>query len=260
MVSNAVITSMIIQLVITTLVPIIALVYLRKKYNISFKVVLVGVMIFIGFSQILQSPIHMIVLGNDTIKGILDSSPFLYATYGSLSAAIFEGAGRFIAFLLVLKAYRKYEDGLGYGIGHGGIESILIGGLVGVQNLVFAFSINNGSMAALIEKQPELGKIQDVLVNAETYLFLLTSAERVMVLILQIAFTLLMLYGVKYKNHMYVAYSVLFHMFVDFFAALYQKQVINLFVVEGIIFVCTIAAIFVIRNMKEKLQAEPIES
>lgn len=259
MVSNTVIASMIVQLVITTLVPIIALVYFRKKYNISLKVVLVGVMIFMGFSQILQTPLHFYLFDNDVTAKLLEN-PFIYATYAGLSAAIFEGAGRFIAFLLVLKAYRKFEDGLGYGLGHGGIESILIGGLVGVQNLVFAFSINSGDFTALVDKQPELMKVQEALINSEAYLYAFESAERMMALILQVAFALLMLYGVKHKNYNYVLYCVLFHAFVDFFAALYQKQVINLFVVEGIFFVCTIVAIFVIRNMKEKLQTEQSES
>lgn len=89
MVSNAVISSMIIQLVLSVLVPIIVLVYFRKKYQISFKVIGVGILIFIGFSQILEKTLHMFVLGNPVTHELL-KNPFIYATYGGLAAGIFE--------------------------------------------------------------------------------------------------------------------------------------------------------------------------
>lgn len=253
MVSNTVIAGMIVQLVITVLVPIIALVYFRKKYNISFKIVLIGLIIFIGFSQIFLPPLHMFVLSKEVTRHLLEN-PFIYATYSSLTTAIFEGAGRFVAFYFILKEYRKYEDGLAYGIGHGGIESILIGGFASVQSLAFAFAINNGSMADLIEQQPALGAVQDALVNAKASFFAVASVESIMTFILQIAFSLLILYAVKHKQYIYVLYCVLFQAFGDFFSALYHKQVINLFVTEGITLVCTIIAIVIIRNMKQKLQ------
>ncbi|PEP56805.1 MULTISPECIES: YhfC family intramembrane metalloprotease [Bacillus] len=259
MVSNAVITSMIMQLAISVLVPIIVLVYFRKKYHINWKVVGVGVLIFIGFSQILETPFHVFMLGNPTTSEIL-KNPFLYAIYGGLTAAIFEEAGRFIAFFYLLKKYQEYKDGLAYGIGHGGIESISIGALASLQTLYFAISINNGSFSKLIEKAPQLSQVQDLLLSTPSYLYLLGSLERILTLVLQIAFSMLVLYGVKHKKYIFVIYAGLFHAFIDFFAALYQKQVINIFVAEGITLIFTICAFILIRKMKDKLTIESEKS
>ncbi|MBY0599948.1 YhfC family intramembrane metalloprotease [Bacillus bingmayongensis] len=256
MVSNAVIASMITQLVLSVLIPVIVLVYFRKKYHINWKVVGVGVLIFIGFAQILETPFHVFMLGNPTVSELL-KNPFLYAIYGGLTAGIFEELGRFIAFFYLLKKYQEYKDGLAYGIGHGGIESISIGALASLQTLYFAISINNGSFSKLIEKSPQLSQVQDILLNTPFYLYLLGSLERIMALVLQIAFTMLVLYGVKHKKYIFAVYAVLFHAFVDFFAALYQRQVINIFIAEGITVVFTICAFILICKMKEKLTIEP---
>lgn len=259
MVSNAVMASIITQLVLSVLVPIIVLVYFRKKYHINWKIVGIGVLIFIGFAQILETPFHVFMLGNETTSEVL-KNPFLYAIYGGLTAAIFEEAGRFIAFFYLLKKFREYKDGLAYGIGHGGIESISIGALASLQTLYFAISINNGSFSKLIEKAPQLSQVQDLLLSTPSYLYLLGSLERIFALILQIAFTMLVLYGVKHKKYIFVLYAVLFHAFVDFFAALYQKHVINIFITEGLMVVFAICAFILIRKMKEKLITESTTS
>ncbi|MGE1051152.1 YhfC family intramembrane metalloprotease [Bacillus cereus] len=255
MVSNTVIASIIFQLIVSILVPIIVLVYFRKKYNMNWKVVGVGVLIFIGFTQILETPFHLFMRGNPTIAPFLEN-PFVFAIYGGLTAGIFEELGRFVAFFL-LKKYLEYKDGFAYGIGHGGIESILIGGFSALQALIFANSINDGSFARLIEQKPELSILQDMLIQQPAYLYFLGSLERIMALVLQIAFTMLVLYAVKQKKYIFLVYAILFHAFVDFFAALYQTKTINIFVAEGITLLCTIGAVVLIRKMKEKLMSVP---
>ncbi|WP_141557891.1 YhfC family intramembrane metalloprotease [Bacillus cereus] len=256
MVSNTVIASITIQLVLSVLVPIIALVYFRKKYHINWKVVGVGVLIFIGFTQILETPFHLFMRGNPAIAPFLEN-PFIFAIYGGLTAGIFEELGRFVAFYYLLKKYQEYKDGFAYGLGHGGIESILIGGFSALQALIFANSINNGSFAQMVEKMPELGRLQDMLIQQPAYLYLLGSLERIMALVLQIAFTMLVLYAVKQEKYIFLVYAILFHAFVDFFAALYQTKTINIFVAEGITLLCTIGAVVLIRKMKEKLVNVP---
>ena len=194
--------------------------------------------------------------GNPTIAPFLEN-PFAFAIYGGLTAGIFEELGRFVAFFFLLKKYLEYKDGFAYGIGHGGIESILIGGFSALQALIFANSINDGSFAQLIEQKPELSILQDMLIQQPAYLYFLGSVERIMALVLQIAFTMLVLYAVKQKKYIFLVYAILFHAFVDFFAALYQTKTINIFVAEGITLLCTIGAVVLIRKMKEKLMSVP---
>ena len=68
-----------------------------------------------------------------TIAPFLEN-PYVFAIYGGLTAGIFEELGRFVAFFFLLKKYLDYKDGFAYGIGHGGIESILVGGILCASN------------------------------------------------------------------------------------------------------------------------------
>ena len=104
---------------------------------------------------------------------------------------------------------------------------------------------------------PELSRLQDMLIQQPAYLYFLGSLERIMALVLQIAFTMLVLYAVKQKKYIFLVYAILFHAFVDFFAALYQTKTINIFVAEGITLLFTIGAVVLIRKMKEKLMSVP---
>ncbi|MBL1704232.1 YhfC family intramembrane metalloprotease, partial [Klebsiella pneumoniae] len=136
-------------------------------------------------------------------------------------------------------------------------ESILVGGFSAFQALIFANSINDGSFTRLVEQKPELSIIQDMLIQQPAYLYFLGSLERIMALVLQIAFTMLVLYAVKQKKYIFLVYAILFHAFVDFFAALYQTNTINIFVAEGITLLFTIGAVVLIRKMKAKLMSVP---
>ena len=105
---------------------------------------------------------------------------------------------------------------------------------------------------------PELSRLQDMLIQQPAYLYF-GSLERIMALVLQIAFTMLVLYAVKQKKYIFLVYAILFHALVDFFAALYQTKTINIFVAEGITLLFTIGAIILIRKMKEKLMSVPVK-
>ncbi|MEM5846427.1 YhfC family intramembrane metalloprotease, partial [Pediococcus pentosaceus] len=145
---------------------------------------------------------------NPAIAPFLEN-PFIFAIYGGFSAGIFEELGRFVAFYYLLKKYQEYKDGFAYGIGHGGIESILVGGFSAFQALIFANSINDGSFTRLVEQKPELSIIQDMLIQQPAYLYFLGSLERIMALVLQIAFTMLVLYAVKQKKYIFLVYAIL---------------------------------------------------
>ncbi|HDX9591535.1 TPA: YhfC family intramembrane metalloprotease, partial [Bacillus pseudomycoides] len=124
------------------------------------------------------------------------------------------------------------------------------------QTLVFAFAINNGTFAQMIEKVPQLSNVQDALVHNPPYLYLFGGVERIVAFIMQIALTMLVLYGVKHKKYMFVGLAVFLHAFTDFFAALYQRGQINLFVIEGLMILFGIGAYMIIRNIKTKFTLE----
>ena len=167
MVSDNSILLMIISIIISLLIPIGLIVFFRKREKISMKPVFIGMLIFFVFTQILEKILHLIVIGNNLI-----SNAILFSIYGAFAAGIFEEVGRFIAFKTLLKENREWKDGIAYGLGHGGIEFILIGAIGMIQSLIFSFMINNGTFDTLITSKlqgsqfEQLNQLKEQIINS----------------------------------------------------------------------------------------------
>ena len=118
----------------------IALMIIWKVKNRSARLiaVLAGAVTFIAWALFLEQMLHMVMLP------LVQGTVVLYTVYGTLAAGIFEETGRFVTYKLFLRkttAEGNPADSVMYGIGHGGIEAVMILSL----NL-----ISYGALAALI--------------------------------------------------------------------------------------------------------------
>lgn len=254
MVSNATIISIIISGILSILFPIIILVYLNKRYKISFKAVGVGALIFFVFVMILEKLMHQYFLMSNTAIAKALKNPWLFATYGAFAAGIFEEVGRFVGYKFFLKGQTERKDGLAYGIGHGGIEAVLLGGIVAIQNLSFSMLLNKGtlesSLGTSVPKATVL-QIKNALISTPYYSFLLGGFERVFAFCIQILLSLVVLYGIKKKKYRFLLYAILIHAAIDFPACLFQKGMFtNTWILEGMYGV--IAGVFLILIIKSK--------
>ena len=66
----------------------------------------------------------------------MSHNPWLYGLFMGGTAAIAEEFGRYIAVRFLLKKNRRYADGIAYGLGHGGIEAMLLIGVNNIANLI----------------------------------------------------------------------------------------------------------------------------
>lgn len=250
MVSNASITAMVISLVLSAGVPIAAAIWCSSKFKKTFRNILVGALIFILFVLVLERSMHVYFLMVNFETSMFLSNPWIYAVYGAFAAGIFEETGRFLGFKFLLRGRERWEDGVAYGIGHGGIEAVLIGGLAAAQNLYLSFMIRAGSLPS------ELEQFRSLLADTAPYLFLVSGAERMFAFALQIALSLLVLRGVREKKFRYVLYAVLIHAAVDFPAALYQKGVITsvLAIEAGLAAVAAVSLYFIVKSRKSTVK------
>ena len=67
----------------------------------------------------------------------------------SFSAGLFEETGRLLVMLWLLRRFHRWVDGISFGLGHGGIEAILLVGLAQASYLGLAVMINTGQTGAL---------------------------------------------------------------------------------------------------------------
>jgi uncharacterized membrane protein YhfC len=252
------IAGMVTQLVMSLFVPLGLLIYFHKRKWLSWKPLGVGVLIFLLFSQVLEKALHVVMIGPNGTSLKWTDSVALFVLYAALAAGIFEEVGRYVGFRWMLKKHREYKDGLSFGLGHGGTEAILIGVLGAVNALVLASLIQSGAFdkmiaAALPQEQAEL--IKNQILHTPFAMYILGGLERVFAIVFHIAMSLLVLFSVRKRKFRYVIYAILLHTFMDTAPALYQARVItNVWLIEAVLFVFAIAALFFIRQIKGKFE------
>lgn len=125
---------------------VVLLIWKRKK--VSLKPAIVGAITFVVFAQVLEGIPKLIFFTSDTdLTEYVWTHAWAYVLIGCLMAGIFEETGRFVAFRFFLKKYQDRKDAITYGIGHGGIEAILVLGISGISSIALAAAVNDGSLA-----------------------------------------------------------------------------------------------------------------
>ncbi len=143
--------------ILFTVVPlIIAIVWTIKKKE-KFTSVLAGAATFLLFALILEKPLQNILvfptmmgLSEHAAAGFINARPVLWALILGLFPGVFEETGRLVAFKTVLKNRKNRETGISHGIGHGGIEVILIRGITYITYIAYAAMINSGTFGNMI--------------------------------------------------------------------------------------------------------------
>ena len=138
MVTAASLASMGVSALSTFVLPIIILVVARRRWCCSLWSAAVGALVFVVFALLLEGGLHALVFA---ALPNLPSKPMLYTIYAALAAGVCEELGRVCGFA-VLQASDRRPDGvgraLGAGIGHGGIEAILLVGVATISHLVIS--------------------------------------------------------------------------------------------------------------------------
>lgn len=129
--------ALIIGAVLSFVIPIGAvMVYKLKNRSTWLPSALVGAGTFIVFAMMLEQLLHAVMLP------IVRQSAVLYVVYGALAAGIFEETGRFAAYKTLMKNSYSTKNAVMMGLGHGGIEMILILGLTMVSLAGSAIMVN----------------------------------------------------------------------------------------------------------------------
>ncbi|NWG37491.1 YhfC family glutamic-type intramembrane protease [Nitrososphaera sp.] len=234
--------------------PIGLLAYYRLRHRIALIVAGSGAAVWLAFALGLEGALHTVVLP------LIDpgSQPFVFGAYGALAAGVFEEVGRYVALSFFLKTRRQWKDGMAFGIGHGGAESIVIAALPFSQLLVLAMMINSGTFAQVEGLLPEEASsaIRQSLPATDPYLFLVGGMERVFAISVHIALSMVVLYGLATgKGIRFLLIAIAFHAGVDFLPALYQAGVVDLALTEAMVGVFAGASLFVIYLARKKWPA-----
>lgn len=238
-ISNVAIVGSIFSIILSIGFPIVLMIICRKKFKARISSFFIGAATFVLFAMVLEQISHMGVLVGLGLNA--KSNKWLYYIYAASAAAVFEETGRIIAMKYFMKKRCDFPNAFMYGIGHGGIEAIIIGGISSINNLVSMLMINSGMMQASLSglsdevRNKTITRLSALWTTPKT-LFFASGIERVSAIILHIGLSLLIYNGLKQCKKKIVAMAFGIHFAVDFVSVV-SASVLSVWLIEVIVFV-----------------------
>lgn len=224
MVSGTSIFFMWVTLFISLILPVALLIIYALK-NKGQKIVsawFLGAAGFFVLQILLRLPILSTLSLMPGFQSFAENNYVVYALILGFTAGLFEVIGRLVVAKLMSKNL-TYERSIAAGLGHGGIEAMLLIGMTYINNLLYAGMINGGTFDVTVEQTAALGvdvssllAAKDALINTPSYLFGLAGYERLLTIICHTAMSLLVCYFVYKKQTMKgVLIALIIHTMLD---------------------------------------------
>ena len=249
MVPTASVVIMFLNAVLGFVLPVWLACWLVKKHHAKWSTILIGAATFFVVAFILESIVHQIVLVQSPAGAVIQGNTLYYALYGGLMAGLFEETGRFFA----MKWFMKKEPAetlpaLAYGVGHGGIEVILVFAITMISQAGMALMINAGQADMLLSQTPAeaLDQVQEMIDQLETTApatFLLGLWERVSAVILHLSCSVMVWAAVRKAGKWLWLYpaAILLHALVDGLTVVLSKGGANMVALECIVMALAVA-------------------
>lgn len=243
---------------IIILVPVAAIIWLRRVRRVPWLFFCVGILTFLG-AQLIHLPLNELL----TEVGLLTQDPasgslYVTAIILGLTAGLTEELARTAGYAIVRRA-RRYEDGIMMGLGHGGIEAMIIAVLVAAS--VSSLWLVREGVSPPIELTAEQSAALDqqfLLMSDSPIVAILPLVERLIAMTLHISLSIMVLMAFVRRSWLYVVAAVAVHASVDFLAVVATAQLENTWLVEGL-FALAVApiAIWAWRQRRQAARAQP---
>lgn len=208
MVTTSAIVTIFITLLITLAGPVAILLYygIRNKKQGVWSAWGLGALGFFVTQMVIRIPILQGLSLTSGFVAFATNHPIIYSFCLAFTAGLFELIGRYVVAKLMHKNL-TYRRSIAAGLGHGGIEAMLLLGMTYVNNLLYALMINTGSFDAMINQVGAMGmdispyvSIKQTLIATPSYLYLLGGYERILTIICHVAMSLIVCYYVAQKQ------------------------------------------------------------
>lgn len=225
---------LIVSLLICFGIPIGGFIYFKRKRDGYGRLFLIGVVTFVVSQIILRIPLLAILSEVNWFISFQLQSPFLFLfVVGGISAGIFEEVARYIGLRIGYKKRWRFMDAVALGLGHGGIEAIL---LVGINHIAIVFLFDD--------------------ISAYSNEILLASFERLFLMVAHIAFTIILLYFMKKSPLLAIAVATIAHAIYNFTAVAVMTTTQNLILTLLTIIGLTCILAFICYKIKDRFDEE----
>lgn len=271
MVSFATTLCCILTLLVSVGLPVAMLIFMTFKFKKQgiLSAWLLGAAGFFVTQILIRLPILTVLQQQSWFLAFSQSHLFLYAFALAFTAGLFELAGRF-AVAKMLSKNLTFRRSLAAGLGHGGIEAMVLIGSAYISNLVMIAMINAGTFDALIAETAAAGVdtsqlelVREQLLSTSPALFLLGGFERVLAMIAHTAMSMTVCYGVARKKVLPCLLVCLgIHTFIDLTAGISLltdrlSQAAIYVIIYLILAAVAAASLFLIRELRRRWQDLP---
>ncbi|HZO73091.1 MAG TPA: YhfC family glutamic-type intramembrane protease [Ktedonobacteraceae bacterium] len=242
--------------------PIILAIIAHRRLKVGWRYFGFGALIFFVFQMITRVP-AVVILQNVFARQLQASATFRisWLVILALTAGLFEEVGRYVGYRFLMRREEKtWNKAVMYGIGHGGLESmLLVGGqqLLTLINILTLMYILNANPAALPAAQHAQVVRQFAALNAQpVWSPLLGAWERLWTLPVHIALSVIVLQVFRRNNLNWLWLAILAHAIVDFTAVI-VVQILGAslgvsLLVEGIIAIFGLIALWIIWRLRDR--------
>jgi ABC-2 type transport system permease protein len=200
------------------LLPVLLAIFLRRRFQIPWLLFCVGALTFI-ISQVVHFPLNewLSDVGLLPKTGTLEQFPLWQtALILGLTAGICEELARTVGYA-ILKRFRRFEESLMLGLGHGGIESMVFGGVMTAATFSSLFALQGVDLDTLnlgLEKATLLSNQMEIFSRAPLTAFF-PFEERFLAIGAHMIFSLLVLQAFTRRNWLYIPVAILYHAVID---------------------------------------------
>lgn len=216
------VVAMVAAIVVQVVVPLVAGLIVRRWLGVGWRFFAYGMLIFFIFQ--IATRIPAIRIAEHMLGPVLRTSPVVLWTWlvvASVTAGIFEEIGRWVAFRFLMRHdERTWAASVMYGLGHGGLESmVLVAGLSAVT-LASVLALTGTNLSLLPPDQREAAETQLFVLTAQPGWFPLLGAwERISSLAIHVGLSVTVLQAFHRGHVRWLSIAILAHSTVNLIGA-----------------------------------------
>ena len=214
---------------LTILLPLFVAVWLRRRFSVRWWLFCVGMLTFVG-SQIYHIPFNNWLTDWGVIGSIAPDAPNLLRTAVvlGLSAGLSESLARAIGYAVMFRRGKaqRHEEGIMVGLGHGGIEAMLLGGVLVAASLSSLMAMRGVDLTTLDLAPEQLAALQTQLTQFDTsspLLAFVPMIERMIAMTLHVVLSVMVWQAFASRKPLWFVLAVAYHATVDA-TAVYVSQ------------------------------------
>lgn len=239
--------------------PFILGIIARKRLGVGWKYFWFGALVFLVFQLLTRVPLILALTGTVLAPLLRTSIAFTWSwlIIEAVTAGLFEEIGRYIGYRLFMRREPKtWSKAVMYGLGHEGLESMVVVGGGHILTLITVISLSAININNLPVAQRQIIIQQVAAINAQPIWFpLLAAWERFWSFPLQVALSVMVLQVFRRQQMRWLFLAILFHALIDFLSlALPQafgQSTTSELLVEGIICVLGLIGVWFIWRLRE---------